>query len=68
MTKLADYIKASGRKKTDLANAIGVSRGYVTELCNGSKSPGLKVAALIEDETGGAVTARSWTDQGRGAS
>lgn len=60
MTKLAEYIHETGRRKADLAKAIGVSRGYVTELCQGTKRPGLSVAVRIETATCGMVPVRSW--------
>lgn len=60
MTKLSQHLNDAGMKRAELARTLGVSRGYVTELCNGTKRPSLKLAARIEAATGGVVTATSW--------
>lgn len=60
MTQLRDFLAASKTKQSDLAKRLGVSVAYMSELVNGSKSPGYELAFKIEDATGGAVSARSW--------
>lgn len=54
--KLSDYIAKSGIKRQDFATLIGVSQGYVTQLCQGVVWPGREVAMRIAEVTGGAVT------------
>lgn len=54
------YLERQGVKRSAVASALAVSRGYITELANGSKRPGLDLAFAIERHTGGAVPASSW--------
>jgi transcriptional regulator with XRE-family HTH domain len=60
MTKLHTYLTAAGKKQSDLARELGVSRGYLSELVNGAKKPGLALATDIERATAGAVPASDW--------
>jgi transcriptional regulator with XRE-family HTH domain len=60
MTQLRDFLAITKTKQSDLAKRLGVSVAYMSELVNGSKSPGYELAFRIEDATGGAVSARSW--------
>ena len=60
MTQLRDFLSATKTKQSDLARRLGVSVAYMSELVNGSKTPGFELAFKIEDATGGAVSARSW--------
>jgi transcriptional regulator with XRE-family HTH domain len=43
-----------------LANRLGVSQEFVSQLEAGARMPGLKLASKIEQETHGAVKATSW--------
>jgi transcriptional regulator with XRE-family HTH domain len=60
MTKLHTYLTAAGKKQSELAKELGVSRGYLSELVNGAKTPGLALATDIERATAGAVRASEW--------
>ncbi len=60
MTQLRDFLATTKTKQSDLAKRLGVSVAYMSELVNGSKSPGYELAFRIEDATSGAVSARSW--------
>jgi DNA-binding transcriptional regulator YdaS (Cro superfamily) len=46
-----------------MAAAVGVSRGYFSELVGGTKRPSLELAVAIERATGGAVLATSWVPE-----
>ncbi|MEC7763356.1 MAG: helix-turn-helix transcriptional regulator [Pseudomonadota bacterium] len=62
MNKLKAHLSSSGRTQSQLANAIGISRAYMSEIVNGSKVPSLTLAFAIERETSGAVPASSWVE------
>ena len=62
MSKILQYFEQSGTTQSILADRIGVTRGYMSLLVSGNRSPSGKVAALIEKETEGAVPASSWFD------
>lgn len=55
--KLADYLMLNSIKRGEFARAIGVTGGWVTQLCDGSGWPSREVAQRITEETGGQVTA-----------
>lgn len=63
MTKLRKFLKATQTTQSSLAAAIGVSRGYMSELASGSKTPSLEVAVSIERFSSGAVPASGWVKQ-----
>lgn len=46
--------------QAQLAEMVGVSRGYMSELVKGPKTPGLRVALAIEKATRGKVKVSSW--------
>jgi transcriptional regulator with XRE-family HTH domain len=58
MEQLSQYLKT--RKAKELAEQIGISASFLSDMKKGNRTPGLKVAFALEDATGGAVTARSW--------
>lgn len=58
MTRLANYLKDKRIKQKDFAETIGVSEGYLSQMCKGTHSPSLSMAIRIEDATGGAVAVR----------
>lgn len=61
MNKLQAYLEQSELRPSDLAAAVGTSRGYISDLLSGRRlRPGLTVAAAIERATKGAVPAASW--------
>lgn len=57
-----DWLKEKGIKQTDAASWMGESRSFLCEVCNGTKSPGLRLAVMIEDFTGGEITVRDLAD------
>ena len=57
---LKKYIEKTNINQSDFAASIGVSRGYVSLLISGQKSPSLELAVKIERETCGYVQAKSW--------
>jgi DNA-binding transcriptional regulator YdaS (Cro superfamily) len=58
LTRLANYLKDNRIKQKDFAETIGVSEGYLSQICKGTHSPSLSVAVRVEDATSGAVTVR----------
>lgn len=60
MEQLRAYLEANNIRRSAFAESVGVSKGYVTELLNGSKTPGLQLAVKIDAETCGAVPPGSW--------
>ena len=51
---LSNWLAETKTRKIDLARAIGVTPGRVTQICNGD-TPSLEVAGKIEDFTRRAV-------------
>ncbi|MGA0540703.1 helix-turn-helix domain-containing protein [Neotabrizicola sp. VNH66] len=60
MTQLRSYIDKTGIRQAALAGALGISKGYMSELVSGDKSPGRELAVKIERATFGAVPVQSW--------
>jgi DNA-binding transcriptional regulator YdaS (Cro superfamily) len=58
--KLTDWFMRTGTRRVAFARDLGVSPAIVTYWCNGKRAPRAHHAFLIERETGGAVTARSF--------
>jgi hypothetical protein len=61
MEHLQTYLKT--HKAKPLAEAVGISQSYLSDMKKGNRSPSLRVAVAIEDATDGAVPARSWLKQ-----
>jgi transcriptional regulator with XRE-family HTH domain len=61
MEQLRTYLKK--HKANVLAEAIGISPSYLSDIKKGNRVPSLRVAFAIEDATEGAVPARSWVTQ-----
>lgn len=61
MEKLKTYLALAGTRQAALAAAIGVSRGYMSQLVGGSKQPSLSLAFKIAQATGGAVPVTAWS-------
>jgi transcriptional regulator with XRE-family HTH domain len=61
MEHLKAYLKT--HKATALAQAVGISSSYLSDIKKGYRAPSLRVAFAIEDATEGAVPARSWLKQ-----
>lgn len=62
MTHLRTYLKETDTSQAALADQIGVSRAYMSELVGGSKTPSLSVAVAIENATRGQIKAASWVE------
>jgi len=52
----------SSRPQLDVAQKLGVSQAYLSQLLSGQRRPSLELAVHIEQMTGGAVPATSWVD------
>lgn len=68
--RLSEYLKSKDIKRSDFAQSIGVTGGWVTQLCDGSGWPSREVAEKIAAVTGGDVTANDFlcvleTDEAR---
>lgn len=50
-----------------LAEELGVSQGFLAQLEGRNKTPGLKLAAAIEEKTEGSVPAVDWVSPEQGA-
>lgn len=61
MEHLQTYLKT--HKATALAQAVGISNSYLSDIKKGNRVPSLRVAIAIEDATEGAVPARSLVRQ-----
>lgn len=60
MEHLQTYLKT--HKAKPLAEAVGISQSYLSDMKKGNRTPSLRVALAIEDATNGAVPARSWVE------
>lgn len=58
MATLHQYMTARKLTQRELAARLGLSVSYVNELLKGNKTPGLRVALRIQEETG--VPVASW--------
>jgi 3,4-dihydroxy 2-butanone 4-phosphate synthase/GTP cyclohydrolase II len=58
--RLAEYLDLKGIKRGEFAEAIGVSGGWITQLCDGSGWPSREVAEKIAAATEGDVTANDF--------
>jgi len=64
MTQIQRYLSDTGMTQTELATLIGISRGHMSEITSGKKTPGLALAIAIERATNGAVPVMSWEHHG----
>lgn len=55
--KLSEYLDLHEIKRGEFARRIGVTGGWITQLCDGTGWPSREVAEKIVVETGGKVTA-----------
>lgn len=55
--RLSDWLRITKTRRGEFAARIGVSAGYVTQLCNHHVWPGKDVASRIREATNGDVTA-----------
>ena len=59
-TALRKFLRTSGVRQQDFAEAIGVVQGKVSLLASGQQTPDLKLAARIQIVTQGQVSILSW--------
>lgn len=58
MMTLKEYFAQQGRgSQTELARAVGTSKGYLSQITKGERFPGRELAKKIEDATDGKVPA-----------
>jgi len=62
ITKLDKYLRATKTRASAIAEAVGVSRPYITDLRYGRRKPSLYVALRIEGATGGSVGPGDWKE------
>lgn len=55
MTTVSEFLKTSNMTLTDLARAAGVSKGHMSEIANGTRTPSLAVALRIHKASGQTV-------------
>lgn len=60
--KLTDWLKDNKVTQTDFAERIGVTPGFISQICSGTSRPGLDRIGAIHRETLGQVTAADWID------
>lgn len=58
MEHLKTYLKT--HKAKALAQVVGISPSYLSDMKKGNRVPSLRIAFAIEDATQGAVPARGW--------
>lgn len=58
--RLAAWLTDSGTARNEFARKIGVTPGYVTQLCDGVVWPSRKVVEEIQRVTAGKVTANDF--------
>lgn len=58
--KLSDYLTTHQIRRGDFARSVGVSGGWITQLCDGDGWPSREVAERISAATGGLVTANDF--------
>jgi len=68
MTHLDKYLRTSAMTARALAEAVGVSQPYITDLRYGRRNPSPGVAARIAIATDDAVPAASWPTSTKAAS
>jgi transcriptional regulator with XRE-family HTH domain len=61
MEKLITYLKENGVSQTQFAERIGITQSSLSKMCAGVILPSLETANRISIETGGHVSAESWT-------
>lgn len=49
---VATYLRTSKKSVTEVARAIGCSKGHISDLANGRRKPGKKTALKLERLTG----------------
>ena len=60
--KLKTYLTENGMTKTAFSRLTGISKPYLTELCQGKHWPQRRIVEVIRDATAGAVTANDFLE------
>ncbi len=60
MNILSSYLKQSGIRQSDFADAVGVGQAMVSKLARGFARPSLELALAIERASRGEVPVSSW--------
>jgi plasmid maintenance system antidote protein VapI len=60
MSNLASYLEQNSIKQADFAETLGISRSFLSLIISGKRGLPLSLAFRIEEETNGAVTAKSF--------
>ena len=60
MKTLKQYLEDTNTPARRFARVVGMSPSYASEIINGKKTPGLKLALDIKRATGGAVLPESF--------
>lgn len=64
--RLDRWISAQGLSRAEVAERLGVTRGYVDHLARETRRPSLDLAAAIEEMTSGEVPASYWASVPQG--
>jgi len=65
LSEFLDSEEGSKFSRAEWARRFGITRGYLSQLSSGNRSPRIPLAVKIEDETEGKVSIRSWVrDEG----
>lgn len=60
MEKLHAYMAKTGTRQSQLADQLGISRGYASKILHGKAQPGRKLIGRISEVTGGLVPPEAW--------
>lgn len=60
MTQLAAHLISENIRRAEFARRIGTSKGYLSDIANGNRTPSLELALRIERVTSGAVPVAAW--------
>lgn len=62
MEKLRAYIDAHFPSHTAFAREVGVSKGFMSQILSGDKTPSLKIAVQISRSTNGEIPVEAWVE------
>lgn len=65
--KLSHYITKQKFTQKDFARILGISEPHLSQVINGKALPSIRLAILIERKTGGAVTLKDYSVNGKRA-
>ena len=58
--QFSEWVEKSGKSRGEIADQLGCSRAFVSQLILGQKTPGLILAIHIERLTEGEIKPRDW--------